>query len=233
MKTSELPSICPYTGLRSFTEEESLYFKVVIIGLTDHCFTGQNKFLMVTDASGEGKSSLIYAGLIPNAGRLLQSTLYQLGGCWFQTGAQPCEKNRRSRWQRWPIGTAVEQSLGVDFLHWLIYIPMQNSRPTIRQRGPVARYGHAIKNARLPTWCWSWISLKIFTNPENYYNEAPSQDSDWRNLSLKQTHCHQAKLAGVHCLHDALRLHRAMFGLPGLPEYIGFHNSLFGLKRRP
>src|SRR5437879_2961527 len=64
----EVETICPYTGLRSFTEEESLYFKgrdeqvkKVIAQLEE------KKFLMVTGASGDGKSSLIYAGLIPQA----------------------------------------------------------------------------------------------------------------------------------------------------------------------
>ena len=60
--------ICPYTGLRSFTEEESLYFK----GREDHIQQAteqlqRNKFLMLTGASGDGKSSLVYAGIIPNA----------------------------------------------------------------------------------------------------------------------------------------------------------------------
>ena len=64
----ETNTICPYTGLRSFTEEESLYFK----GRDEQIdqvakLLEQNKFLMLTGASGEGKSSLIYAGLIPNA----------------------------------------------------------------------------------------------------------------------------------------------------------------------
>src|SRR6195952_3892925 len=60
--------ICPYTGLRSFTEEESLYFKgrdLQVDQIT--ALLEQNRFLMVTGASGEGKSSLIYAGLVPNA----------------------------------------------------------------------------------------------------------------------------------------------------------------------
>src|SRR6478736_4350479 len=64
----ETYQICPYTGLRSFTEEESLYFK----GREDDIdqATQQlqlNKFLMLTGASGDGKSSLVYAGIIPNA----------------------------------------------------------------------------------------------------------------------------------------------------------------------
>src|SRR5712672_532556 len=68
MRTTDEIHICPYTGLRSFTEEESLYFKgrdLQVDQIT--ALLEQNKFLMVTGASGEGKSSLIYAGLIPNA----------------------------------------------------------------------------------------------------------------------------------------------------------------------
>ena len=68
MRTTDELHICPYTGLRSFTEEESLYFKgrdLQVDQIT--ALLEQNKFLMVTGASGEGKSSLIYAGLIPNA----------------------------------------------------------------------------------------------------------------------------------------------------------------------
>ena len=61
-------TICPYTGLRPFTEDESLYFK----GRDEHIEQAtrqleKNKFIMLTGASGDGKSSLVYAGIIPNA----------------------------------------------------------------------------------------------------------------------------------------------------------------------
>ena len=59
--------ICPYPGLRPFTEEEAIFFK----GRDKHIHKIMDelsvcKFLMVTGASGDGKSSLIYAGLLPN-----------------------------------------------------------------------------------------------------------------------------------------------------------------------
>jgi len=61
-------SICPYTGLRSFSAEEALYFKGRDIHIESVIELLQNKrFLMLTGASGDGKSSLVYAGLIPNA----------------------------------------------------------------------------------------------------------------------------------------------------------------------
>ncbi|UOQ64621.1 nSTAND1 domain-containing NTPase [Hymenobacter volaticus] len=58
--------ICPYTGLRTFTEEEALYFR----GREAHvekCRTllAEQHFVMITGASGDGKSSLVFAGLLP------------------------------------------------------------------------------------------------------------------------------------------------------------------------
>jgi ABC-type ATPase involved in cell division len=51
----------PYIGLRPFSEEDSLYFKgrdEQILQLS--ALLEANKFLMVTGASGDGKSSLVY-----------------------------------------------------------------------------------------------------------------------------------------------------------------------------
>ncbi len=58
----------PYIGLRPFSEDDSIYFK----GREEHilqitALLESNKFLMVTGASGDGKSSLVYAVLVPNA----------------------------------------------------------------------------------------------------------------------------------------------------------------------
>ncbi|MES2837492.1 MAG: ATP-binding protein [Bacteroidota bacterium] len=60
--------ICPYPGLRPFNEDESIFFK----GREEHINQiikqlEQKKFLMLTGASGDGKSSLVYAGVIPSA----------------------------------------------------------------------------------------------------------------------------------------------------------------------
>lgn len=61
-------TICPYPGLRPFNEEESIFFKGreqqierIVKRLEE------KKFLMVNGASGDGKSSLVYAGVIPHA----------------------------------------------------------------------------------------------------------------------------------------------------------------------
>ncbi len=91
----ESETICPYPGLRPFTEEESLYFKgredqiIKLTGLLE-----EKKFLMVTGASGDGKSSLIYGGLIPHArAGFFKSSYSRLVCCRFPTGAVPHEKH--------------------------------------------------------------------------------------------------------------------------------------------
>ncbi len=58
--------ICPYPGLRPFTEEESIFFK----GRDTHIrqivkMLEQNKMAFITGASGDGKSSMVYAGVVP------------------------------------------------------------------------------------------------------------------------------------------------------------------------
>ncbi len=62
MKTS----ICPYPGLRPFTEEESIFFKGRDLHIRQIVkMLEQNKMAFITGASGDGKSSIVYAGVIP------------------------------------------------------------------------------------------------------------------------------------------------------------------------
>ena len=60
--------ICPYPGLRPFTDDEAIFFRGrernidTIVELFE-----KKKFMMLTGASGDGKSSLVYAGVVPQA----------------------------------------------------------------------------------------------------------------------------------------------------------------------
>ena len=58
----------PYPGLRPFTEDEAIFFR----GREAHVFQiikslEEKRFVMITGASGDGKSSIVYAGLVPKA----------------------------------------------------------------------------------------------------------------------------------------------------------------------
>lgn len=98
--------ISPFPGLRPFTEEESLYFK----GREDHVAKIQQeliakRFLMVTGASGDGKSSLVYAGLLPNirAG-FIRGEFGRWAVAVFRPGHTPLEN----------LSAALSATFGVD-----------------------------------------------------------------------------------------------------------------------
>ena len=60
------PRLCPYIGLRPFEEIDALFFH----GRERHVDKllsqlAEKKFVMVTGASGDGKSSLVFAGILP------------------------------------------------------------------------------------------------------------------------------------------------------------------------
>ena len=61
-----MPSICPYPGLRPFAEEESIFFKGRDLHIRQIVkLLETNKMAFITGASGDGKSSMVYAGVIP------------------------------------------------------------------------------------------------------------------------------------------------------------------------
>jgi len=68
MENSKVKILSPYPGPRSFNEDESLYFKGRDQYLNEMTKKlEKHHFLMVTGSSGDGKSSLIFAGLVAHA----------------------------------------------------------------------------------------------------------------------------------------------------------------------
>lgn len=223
-------TICPYTGLRSFTEEESLYFKgrdLQVDQIT--ALLEQNKFLMVTGASGEGKSSLIYAGLIPNARAGFFKARYTN---WVVADFRP---------ERSPVKNMAE-ALAETF---------ESSPATIEtelRRGFSSLVDlYTNSDLFIDEADEQWIQLpdpdkknkkrkaanlmiivdqfeEFFTNPENFYNEAPSQDSQIVvNLVLETARIAIKKNFPVYvvCTMRSDYIGQCS-AFRGLPEYIGF-----------
>ena len=64
--TVKKSGICPYPGLRPFSEEESIFFKGRDLHIRQIVkLLEENKMAFITGASGDGKSSMVYAGVIP------------------------------------------------------------------------------------------------------------------------------------------------------------------------
>jgi hypothetical protein len=230
MKATDEMHICPYTGLRSFTEEESLYFKgrdLQIDQIT--ALLEQNKFLMVTGASGEGKSSLIYAGLIPNARAGFFKARYS---GWVIADFRP-ERNPvgnmatalAEKFNSSPASVETELRRGFSSLIDLytnssFYLGDENA-DNANLSDPATK-DKKRKAANLLIIVDQFE--EFFTNPENFYNETVSRDSQIVvNLILETARIAIRKNLPVYvvCTMRSDYIGQCS-AFRGLPEYIGF-----------
>jgi len=227
---SEMSTICPYTGLRSFSEEESLYFKgrdLQIDQITD--LLEQNRFLMVTGASGEGKSSLIYAGLIPNARSGFFKAKYTN---WIVADFRPerspvksLSKSIADKFGSQPATVETELRRGYSSLLDLytnseFYIDEENEN--WKHLAEPEKKNKKRKAANLMILVDQFE--EFFTNPENFYNEVPSLDSQIVvNLILETARIAIKQNLPVYivCTMRSDYIGQCS-AFRGLPEYIGF-----------
>jgi energy-coupling factor transporter ATP-binding protein EcfA2 len=229
MKTTNEAHICPYTGLRSFTEEESLYFKgrdLQVDQIT--ALLEKNKFLMVTGASGEGKSSLIYAGLIPNARAGFFKAKYSN---WIVADFRP-ERNPvtnmaislATQFNSHPATVETELRRGYSSL-----IDLYTNSPFYldEDETPEDVSGQAYKDRKRKAANLLIIVdqfEEFFTNPENFFNETLSKDSQIVvNLILETARIAIRKNLPVYivCTMRSDYIGQCS-AFRGLPEYIGF-----------
>ncbi|SMD43036.1 hypothetical protein SAMN00777080_1612 [Aquiflexum balticum DSM 16537] len=223
-------NICPYTGLRSFTEDESIYFKGrdhQIDQLTD--LLQQNKFLMLTGASGEGKSSLVYAGLIPNARAGFFKAKYTN---WvvadFRPERSPVKNLAQAISDKFDLpDTTVETELRRGFSSLIdlytnsdFYIDEKDEKWMHLEEGDQRKRKRKAANLMIIVDQFE----EFFTNPENFYKEAPSQDSQIVvNLILETARIALKKNIPVYvvCTMRSDYIGQCS-AFRGLPEYIGF-----------
>lgn len=222
--------ICPYTGLRSFTEEESLYFKgrdQQVDQITE--LLEQNKFLMVTGASGDGKSSLIYAGLVPNArAGFFKSKFTNWVVVDFRPERSPVTNMARSLGEklgRQPDTIETELRRGFSSLIDLytnseFYVDEEDEY--WRSFSPEQQRDKKRKAANLMILVDQFE--EFFTNPENFHHEAPSPDSQIVvNLVLETARIAIKRRLPVYvvCTMRSDYIGQCA-AFRGLPEYIGF-----------
>lgn len=224
-------TICPYTGLRSFTEEESLYFK----GREEHIEQAteqlqRNKFLMLTGASGDGKSSLVYAGIVPNARAGFLKSKYTN---WCVADFRP----ERSPFLN--LCKAVARQLDINNYHTVeselhhgfsaLTDLYRNSKRFIDVNSIAWQEADDAAKAAMKREAGNLIILvdqfeEFFTNPENYHRGVPSKDSNLvLNLLLETARIALEEDLPVYVIFTM----RSDFigqcaAFRGLPEYIGF-----------
>jgi hypothetical protein len=227
----ETTQICPYTGLRSFTEEESLYFK----GREDDINRAteqlqRNKFLMLTGASGDGKSSLIYAGIVPNArSGFLKSKYSSWCVADFRPERSPFQNLCKSVARQLEINNpgTIEAELNHGFSALVdLY---KSSKRYIDTSSNTWQMADERTKGSFRRQAANLIILvdqfeEFFTNPENYKSGVPSKDSNLVLNILLET----ARIALEEDLpiYIVFTMRSDYIGqcaaFRGLPEYIGF-----------
>ncbi len=222
--------IIPYPGLRPFTEEEAIFFK----GRDQHIRQiitqlQERKIVIVTGASGDGKSSLIYAGVIPNArAGFFKATFNN----WVITDFRPERSPLRN------LSESVAQGLEMDLQQ--VYEELQFGFSSLVNIYKHSKYyidfdSQAWKNAseqerkQLRSSAANLMIIadqfeEFFTNPENFAAGKPSIEAYTTVNLLLET----ARIA----IRDNLPIYiiftmRSDFisdcvAFKGLPEFIGF-----------
>ncbi len=223
--------ICPYTGLRSFTEDESLYFKGREQDMDQATSQLQkNKFLMLTGASGDGKSSLVYAGVIPNARSGFLKSKYS---AWCIADFRPerapfanlCEAVARQL--DIPHAGTVQGELNHGFSALVdLY---KNSRRFIDTGSEAWLQAGDKQKAAMKREAANLIILvdqfeEFFTNPENYQNGVPSRDANLvLNLLLETARIALEEDLPIYVIFTMRSDYIGQCAaFRGLPEYIGF-----------
>ena len=227
----ETEQICPYTGLRAFTEEESLYFK----GREEHIDQAtlqlqKNKFLMLTGASGDGKSSLIYAGIVPNArAGFLRSKYTQWAVADFRPERNPFHNLCRSIARQLGIDNphTVEAELGHGFS--AIVDLYKNSKRNLDTNSMAWQNADEKGRAALKREAANLIILvdqfeEFFTNPENYHKGVPSRDASLvLNLLLETARISLEEDLPIYVVFTMRSDYIGQCAaFRGLPEYIGY-----------
>jgi len=223
--------ICPYTGLRSFTEEESIYFK----GREEHiqqatALLESNKFLMLTGASGDGKSSLVFAGIIPFAkAGFLKSKYSNWSVVSFRPERTPLKNLSISLSKELAIPNieTVESELSHGFSALVdLY---KSSKRYLDESANEWTSANDSEKAAIKREATNLIILadqfeEFFTNPENYHRGVPSVESGLTINLLLET----AKIALEENLpiYIVFTMRSDYIGqcaaFRGLPEEIGF-----------
>ncbi|MBF9140896.1 nSTAND1 domain-containing NTPase [Hymenobacter properus] len=188
--------VCPYTGLRTFTEEEAVYFRgrEAHIGRCVELLADQH-FVMITGASGDGKSSLVYAGLLPEirAG-FFRAKYSNWTVCTFRPERQPLRQMARAvaaSLRLTASSEAIESELAQGFSA-LVELYQNSSLvplvPLPEQPEPTEAERRRQRNESANLLIVVDQFEEFFTNAENYDGEVPAASAQAViNLLLETT----------------------------------------------
>jgi hypothetical protein len=191
--------ICPYTGLRTFTEDEAIYFR----GREEHvakCLTllGAERFVMITGASGDGKSSLVFAGLLPEVrAGFLRGRYGNWAVATFRPERQPLRSMARALAPALRLENsveAIESELEHGFSALVQLYQTSELCPADEPAGLTVAEQRQYRRQAANLLVVVDQFEEFFTNPENYADGRPSTAAQTVvNLLLETTRLAQAQ----------------------------------------
>ena len=163
--------ISPYPGLRPFTEEESIFFKGRDLHIRQIVkMLEQNKMAFITGASGDGKSSMVYAGVIPYIRAGFSMAEYNSWVfCDFKPQRNPLES----------LAKSVSEQLQVPY--YQVIERLRNGFSGLvdvyKQSDCWAKDAPDAKNRGKNLLVVADQFEEVFTMNENFHNGTPSEDS--------------------------------------------------------
>jgi hypothetical protein len=225
-----LKKINPYPGLRPFTEKESIFFKGRDLHIRQIIKQLQDKkIIIITGASGDGKSSLVYAGVIPNArAGFFRAEYNNWVICDFRPERTPLHNLSKTLSENLEISVErIEEDLKLGFSSLIktyknsnFYID-KNSETWINA-SPEEQRKMKSKGANLMILADQFE--EFFTNPENYAGGVPSDDA-YVTVNLLLESAGQAIVENlpvyiIFTMRSDFISESVSF--KGLPEYIGY-----------
>ena len=165
------PKICPYPGLRPFTEEESIFFKGRDLHIRQIVkLLEENKMAFITGASGDGKSSMVYAGVVP----YIRAGFFKAGfNSWIITDFKP---------QRNPLKSLSEAFAKETNLNYKdVYEEFSNGFSAIidiyKKEGLYVKDEKDAVNKGKNLLIIADQFEEVFTNSDNFNDGIPSEES--------------------------------------------------------
>ncbi len=223
-------NICPYPGLRPFTEEESIFFKgrdthikQIITQLQD------KKIVIVTGNSGAGKSSLIFAGVVPNARAGFFKALYNN---WAVATFRPERSPLKNLSEAVALQLDLETNKVYDELQYgfsaLVEI-YKNSKYFIDPESEQWKNADEEQRKRLKSTGANLLIIadqfeEFFTNPENFAGGKPSPEAYTTvNLLLETASIALRNNLPIYIIFTMRSDYISdCVAFKGLPEYIGY-----------
>ncbi len=215
--------ICPYPGLRPFQEDEAIFFQ----GREENVATistvlEQNRFLMLAGSSGDGKSSLVFAGLIPHCrAGFFRAAYPSWGVAVFRPERSPLHQLAKALAEVLGLeADPVENTLRHGFSALVDLYLSSAAVGGAEEEASEKRQLAASQNLLIVADQFE----ELFTNPENFVAGAPSQEARLCVNILLET----ARLALEHDLpiYVVCTMRSDYIGqcnaFSGLPEMIGF-----------